>query len=219
MEEIRDYERHDLAPRHRFLGSRSLPPRREQAEREWRSVRTAFPLDVWSTLDLRRYALGTGEQGTFCWWMEFGMPISGSIAGGNAQKHLIFKRANGDWYYPDDFRSVEEAWTTIRAELVEAIRLAGLGDFAGIGALPHLLNGSRTVAKAIFTYHPDSLMPVFARGHRDRKLAIMDFESSDTLKFAHCSYLLLLPQDVGYLAARLTFGISRAHSASAACRC
>jgi hypothetical protein len=33
------------------------------------------------------------------------------------------------------------------------------------------------------------------------KLAIMDFESSDTLKFAHCSYLLLLPEDVGYLAA------------------
>ena len=33
------------------------------------------------------------------------------------------------------------------------------------------------------------------------KLAIMDFESSHTLKFAHCSYLLLLPQDVGYLAA------------------
>jgi hypothetical protein len=29
----------------------------------------------------------------------------------------------------------------------------------------------------------------------------MDFESSDTLKFAHCSYLLLLSQDVGYLAA------------------
>jgi hypothetical protein len=33
------------------------------------------------------------------------------------------------------------------------------------------------------------------------KLAIMDFESSDRLKFAHCSYLLLLPQDVGHLAA------------------
>jgi 5-methylcytosine-specific restriction protein B len=145
----------------------AFQPRREQAEREWHSVRTAFPLNAWPTLDLRRYALGTGEQGTFCWWMEFGMPTSGSIAGGNAQKHLIFKRANGDWYYPDDFRSVEEAWTTVRAELVEAIRLAGLGDFAGIGALPHLQNGSRTVAKAIFTYHPDSLMPVFARGHRD----------------------------------------------------
>jgi hypothetical protein len=29
----------------------------------------------------------------------------------------------------------------------------------------------------------------------------MDFESSDTLKFAHCSCLLLLPQDVVYLAA------------------
>jgi hypothetical protein len=26
------------------------------------------------------------------------------------------------------------------------------------------------------------------------KLAIMDFESGDTLKFAHCPYLLLLPQ-------------------------
>jgi hypothetical protein len=35
------------------------------------------------------------------------------------------------------------------------------------------------------------------------KLAIMDVESGDTLKFAHCSYLLLLPQDVGYLAAPL----------------
>jgi hypothetical protein len=35
------------------------------------------------------------------------------------------------------------------------------------------------------------------------KLAIMDLESSDTLKFAHCSYLLLLPREVGYLAASL----------------
>src|SRR6266540_3037595 len=33
------------------------------------------------------------------------------------------------------------------------------------------------------------------------QLALMDFESRDTLKFAHCSYLMLSPEDVGYLAA------------------
>jgi hypothetical protein len=53
---------------------------------------------------------------------------------------------------------------------------------------------------------PVSLVPHQFRAFRGEtlklvKLAIMDFESSDRLKFAHCSYLLLLPQDVGHLAA------------------
>lgn len=43
----------------------------------------------------------------------------------------------------------------------------------------------------------------------------MDFESSDTLKFAHCSYLLLLPQDVGYLAAPLNAPLQARRAAGA----
>jgi hypothetical protein len=68
-----------------------------------------------------------------------------------------------------------------------------------------------TPVLSLLKYHSYCKVPVVFSAHQFRafrsetlklvKLAIMDFESSDRLKFAHCSYLLLLPQDVGHLAA------------------
>ena len=69
-------------------GSRSdRRPRRERS-----ALIEAFPLEGWPTLELDRYALGTQVEHSFCWHLEFGARELGSIRGGNAMKHIIFRR-------------------------------------------------------------------------------------------------------------------------------
>ena len=153
-----------------------IRPELVEAERQRQAILTAFPLEAWPTLELDRYALGTGEQHTFCWFLEFGSSLLGSIGGGNAMKHLIFRRGSGEWYFPDGFATVEQAWISLRSQLTTALRLVRDGDFAGLSALDLLQNGSRTIAKAISVYHPESVLPVFARGHRDFYMRLLGSE-------------------------------------------
>lgn len=63
-----------------------------EAEQLRQQILAAFPLDGWPTLELQRYALGTGAPQTFSWWMEFGSAPLGSVGGGNARKHLVFRQ-------------------------------------------------------------------------------------------------------------------------------
>lgn len=143
-------------------------------EREVRdAILAAFPLEAWPTLELDRYALGTGVPQTFSWWVEFGSGVLGGVGGGNAMKHRIFRKADGSWYFPGGFANEQEAWTELRKELTDAFRLAIAGDFDAIGMLPQLQNGSITLAKAISLYAPDSMLPIFAKSHRDHFMAIL----------------------------------------------
>lgn len=133
----------------------------------------AFPRESWPLLELERYALGTDVDQSFCWWLEYDTAHFGSIGGGNAMKHLMFRRSSGEWYFPPGFANESEAWSTLRGELDQAIEAASVDDFGRIAELPHLQNGARGPAKAIYLYNPDSLLPIFAKGHRDHYMRLL----------------------------------------------
>ncbi|HET9118608.1 MAG TPA: hypothetical protein VFN75_11145, partial [Pseudonocardiaceae bacterium] len=67
-----------------------------QVERE--HVQREFPITGWSELPLERYALGLGTQEeTYCRLLEYGTHALGSMSGGSAAKHIIYRHNTGEW--------------------------------------------------------------------------------------------------------------------------
>lgn len=70
------------------------------AERDRRRVIDEFPLAEWPELEVERYALGAGRAQPFCWMLEYGTDNYGSIRGGSAAKHIMYRHHSGEWRLP-----------------------------------------------------------------------------------------------------------------------
>ncbi|MFE9021577.1 AAA family ATPase [Streptomyces sp. NPDC007808] len=143
-----------------------------QAERSRQQVVENFPLGDWPTLPLHRYALGTVHAPAagrpFCWLMEYGSDPLGSIRGGSAAKHIIYRsRRTGEWRLPAPLQktSVDEAWQQVRGEFVAAFVAVRGGDFRAIDDLETLSYGQALVTKTLTTYFPDDFLPIYSASH------------------------------------------------------
>jgi 5-methylcytosine-specific restriction protein B len=137
----------------------------DDAEHQRQEVLKRFPLEGWPDLPLDRYALGVEDPDTFCRWMEFYAPNMGSIRGGSAKKHLIYKKSDGSgWYYVDHNRypSVDAAWEAVRGGFVQAFELAKAGRWGDIGELYPLNSATTLSGKSVYSYFPDELIPIYA---------------------------------------------------------
>ena len=130
-----------------------------------------FPADGWPEMALESYALGQQvDGGTYCWWLEFNTRTMGSISGGSAKKHLIWRSSGGEWQYPKAFASVEEAWDALRSGFVEALRLGADGRFDEVDDIP-VLNGAAALrTKTMHMYFPGDVLPVSSKAHIDHFL-------------------------------------------------
>ncbi|MEU3980075.1 AAA family ATPase [Streptomyces sp. NPDC026672] len=146
----------------------------KRADQDRRQVAERFPLDGWPDLTLDRYALGmpydAGTGHPFCWYMEYGTEALGSIRGGSAAKHIIYRqRRSGEWRLPASLQkagaSIDEAWRLVRTEFVTAFDAVRSGDFHGIEELDLLSYGQALVTKALATYFPDDFLPVYSASH------------------------------------------------------
>jgi 5-methylcytosine-specific restriction protein B len=125
-----------------------------------------FPLSTWPDLPLERYALGqTVDGGTVCWWLEFKTRMVASMSGGNANKHLIFRRPDHSWRFPATYASLEAAWAAVRQGFVEMFQMASESRFDEIDAIPALAGANALRAKATYMYFPDQLLPVCSKEH------------------------------------------------------
>src|SRR5215217_4398257 len=109
----------------------------ETAETLRRQVWELFPLEGWPDMPLERYALGQPDhRETFCRWMEFKTIPLGSIKGGAAGKHIIYKHKDKPgWHFPRQYRDEREAWLAVRAAFIEAFQKAEAGEWDEIDAL------------------------------------------------------------------------------------
>ena len=132
-----------------------------------RDFLAAFPIENWPTMALDRYALGQPEHpDNFCRWIQFVTTNLGSMKGGNAKKHLIYRQATGDWYYDTSrYTSVDDAWNAVREGFVEALALAGKGEWAGIGQIEALRSGPALVNKTLAAYFEGQLLPINSQNH------------------------------------------------------
>ncbi|MFF4570128.1 McrB family protein [Streptomyces sp. NPDC001410] len=144
----------------------------ERAEQVRQRVVERFPLDDWPRLPLRRYALGTPYDPAlgrpFCWLMEYGTDALGSIRGGSAAKHIIYRsRRTSEWRMPAQLRKVhaDEAWDVVREQFVAAFALVRAGNFRAIDDLDTLSYGQALVTKSLATYFPDDFLPIYSASH------------------------------------------------------
>ncbi|GGU94920.1 hypothetical protein GCM10010260_32740 [Streptomyces filipinensis] len=143
-----------------------------RAEQDRLKVVERFPLEHWPRLPLHRYALGTpddlGDGPPFCWLMEYGTDALGSMRGGSAAKHIIYRsRRSGEWRLPGplQYASPQEAWEEVRGEFVAAFAAAGSGDFRALDDLHVLSYGQALVTKALAAYFPDAFLPIYSASH------------------------------------------------------
>ncbi|MDY7103736.1 MAG: AAA family ATPase [Actinomycetota bacterium] len=145
----------------------SLKETLEAAGEQRRRILELFPVEVWPTLPLERYALG-GAEDTYCRLLEFGSPSFGGIGGGSAMKHMIFKRQNGPgWYFPPEYENEHEAWEAVRAGYVKLFAAADRDEFEQIDDIAELSKGKVLRSKTAVVYHPDRLLPIHSETHLD----------------------------------------------------
>lgn len=126
-----------------------------------------FPLDLWEDdITLADYALNAGKpRNNYSYFLEWGTPDLGSIAGGSAAKHVIFKRSSGEWYFPSGYGSVDEAWATLREGFTTMFDLASRGEWTSTSEID-ILRGAKVVRlKSLCLYFADEVLPVYSHNH------------------------------------------------------
>lgn len=155
-----------------------------EAERE--KVNATFPLGDWADLTLEEYALGAAPGGprNFCRLMEYGTDAFGSIRGGSAAKHIIYRHHSGEWRLPAPLLSfsVDKAWLRVRSDFVSAFEACATGDFEALDDLETLAYGQALVTKALTFYFPDEFIPIFSAQHLRRFADILDPGSASALR-------------------------------------
>ncbi|MFD7733057.1 AAA family ATPase [Kitasatospora phosalacinea] len=157
-----------------------LAGRAARAEAQRREVVSTFPLADWPELPLERYALGLDRGAavgpSFCWLLEFGTSELGSIKGGSAAKHIMYRHNSGAWRLASLLQSAggpEAAWERLRSEFAAAFEAVGRGDFAALDDLPLLQYGPALVTKALAVYFPEHFLPVYSATHLGRFIGLL----------------------------------------------
>ncbi|MCB8924029.1 MAG: EVE domain-containing protein [Ardenticatenaceae bacterium] len=139
----------------------------QKAQEEREEMRQRFPLEKWPELTLEQYAIGQPDSSeTYSYWLEFGTPHVGSMRGGSAVKHLVYKHKNKPgWYYRSQYANEQEAWEDVRSDFVQMFELAQNGRWDEIGELA-ALSGARTLKlKTLHLYFPDEILPITSTDH------------------------------------------------------
>ena len=146
------------------------------AELERKEVVERFPLDQWPTMLLKRYALGQKEsEDTFSRWMEFRTQHLGSMRGGSARKHIIYKHKDKpSWYFDPEYRDEQEAWLKVREAFVQAFQDASVNDWNAIDDLTPLAGGPALCLKALHLYFPNEILPVYSQQHIRHFLRLLE---------------------------------------------
>ena len=141
-----------------------------------------FPLADWPTMPVERYAVGMGDEDTYCRQVEFRAADLGSIAGGSAHKLIIFRRKSGDWAYPAEYDSERAAWEAVRAGFVQAFQLAAAGRWGEITSIEALRRGSALTLKSLHVYFPDDVLPVYSQAHLPHYLRLLAPEAPELVQ-------------------------------------
>ncbi|KAA0110613.1 McrB family protein [Mycolicibacterium sp. P1-5] len=129
-----------------------------------------FPIESWPQLRLEDYALGQNGQETVSWWMEYKPGLTPSMKGGSASKHLIFLDKGGSWRFPQEYESVDRAWSAIRDGFVEMLSLAKDGQFEDADDIRVLTGAPALRTKLLCVYFPEELVPVSSKADIDHYL-------------------------------------------------
>ena len=156
----------------------SVAQRVAESERLRTEFLDRFPIASWHEMPLSDYALGQSTQDTVCWWMEYRPGLAPSMKGGSAHKHLVFRSRNGSWNFPNEYDSVEAAWSAIREGFAQMLDLAIQGQYEDADDIKVLTGAPALRTKLLYTYFPNDLVPVSSKADIDYHLRAVGQESS-----------------------------------------
>ncbi|MFE5829532.1 McrB family protein [Streptomyces sp. NPDC056508] len=167
----------------------------EAADRRAEEIRRAFPLESWPTLSLDRYALGVHKTRqdlppTYCHALEYGSGELGSITGGSAKKHLIYRRDGGGWWHDSGYPDATAAWSAVRSGIVEAMTAAREGRVRDIDDIVSVRAANTLIAKTLRIYAPDAIVPVYADSYTRHYVSMLTTDVPARMRpFARKEYL------------------------------
>ncbi|MFD4402352.1 AAA family ATPase [Nocardia sp. NPDC058499] len=136
-----------------------------------------FPLDEWPSMPLERYALGVGQgsEMTYCRLLEFVATEFGSISGGSAGKHMLYRHKSGEWRLAPPLMGlgVDEAWQRLRGEFVTAFKAVERQAFAELDDLEILTSGQALATKSLTAYYPQHFLPIYSSTHLRKFIALL----------------------------------------------
>lgn len=147
---------------------KSIESHIQSGEVERQEILRRFPISEWPTMPLEKYALGLPQSSeSFCRWIEFNSPHLGSMRGGSAVKHLIYKHKNkpGWYFYPPTMKDENEAWLAIRGDFVKMFQAAEDGNWGQIDELPYLLGARALKIKTLCIYFQKDIISVSSIYH------------------------------------------------------
>lgn len=153
----------------------------ERAEQQREEILTRFPRAEWPEMPLERYAIGqAGVTDVFGRWIEFASLDMGSMKGGAARKHIIYKHGNKPgWHYDEAaYPSVEVAWEAVRAAFLRAFALADEGRWDEIDTIQELRSGPALLTKTLYAYFPEALLPISSGTHLRIVLQELDSDAN-----------------------------------------
>lgn len=139
------------------------------------SFQKKFPKEHLLEITKEDYALGTGSNDSFCWWIERGLKPLGYYFPGSARSYMLFwKKSLGDYSkhgFVKNAPDFDEAMKRIAIELDKVINqglYADMSKYFGDGFILKLLN----------SYYPDDFFPVNSVKCIENALKILNVDYS-----------------------------------------
>jgi 5-methylcytosine-specific restriction protein B len=126
-----------------------------------------FPASGLASMKLEQYSLGLeSTENSFCYWLEFKTKKLGSISGNTARKFVVFfDKKKGEYWFPDKYKSKEDAFASVKSGILELIRLGTEGRFTECESVAPLNTMNLFRGKILNMYFPDQFLAIFSLGH------------------------------------------------------
>ena len=130
---------------------------REKREQLITDFQQAFPKEKLKELTLESYSIGTGENDSFCWWIERGLQILGYYFPGSSLSYKIYWSKSKDEHslhgFVKDVEDTELAMNMVADTLYELVNNGNTEQ-----AFERF--GKSFVIKILHSYYPDEYFPI-----------------------------------------------------------
>lgn len=138
-----------------------------------------FPPEELENLSLGNYAIGTGENDSFCWWIERGLKPLGYYFPGSSRSYLIYWNKNGGEYSTHfkhsatlkDAPNIDAAMKLLAHVLSDLVANKSGEAFA--------IFGNSLILKILHSYYPDEFFPINSVDYLDNVLKLLNIDCSN----------------------------------------
>ena len=151
-----------------------------------------FPAANLPSLTLDQYCIGTGDNNTFCWWIERGLQqVLGRYMPGTARGHILYKMDDGSIYkhrFLEKLTDVDALKYTLKIQAVIANAdpnedIRWIDDdkviYQRAGVPPLVTVGDGRKLRLLSCYHPDRVLPISSSDHLGHFLSALGFPEKD----------------------------------------